>query len=924
VKKTISIVTDGLEFNGNSLNEKSLGGSESAVIYIANELSKIDNNEVTVYCKCDKPGIYNNVDYRSNKDFTKDNKSQMDVCIVSRFTSFLALNIDSKLNILWVHDIDVEEIELSLSKIDKIFCLSEFQKKLYQEKYLIDDTIFYLTTNGYDSNLVQEPILYKDKQNDYIYASRPERGLLKLLKDIWPKILEKEPNSTLHLCGYLNTNIPKDHPVFELYQEINKVLAKSKGIINHGNLLKAGFYKLLNKCKYMIYPTDFPEISCINAIEAQANGCLVITTDDFALSETVKSNTKIKISNTYEQEFLELLTNYKDQIYDQEIEFAKKSIEKKYSWKGIAKEWNNLIDSVFITRSIQNKESIYKRLEYNSDLVALKILEPLNDKYYKLVNFAEYCNIYETEYIPSGGVNNSRVQGLIDLIKKDIACLNYDLNILELGCNDGIIIRNIAKQLDIYIDKLYAIDSNNNALNDLKSNLPNINIINDNVLNIYKHNYLDVNVIILGEILEHIEDTTGFLNDIMSIIRNRTLFVFTTPFGPWEAMIKDNPLKHHVHHFELNDIKEIFKDVELNIVKNITNTYGRKGEYCSHWIYSFVVEPNNIPKFYKPNYVNKFIKTRPYKTISASLIVKNEEDNLSRCLKSIKDISDEIIIVDTGSTDTTKEIASRFTNKIYDLKWEEEDGLGNFARARNYSLSKCTSDYILWIDADEELIHPTQLVDFITSGYYDSILIKQRSCIAIGDSFNEFDDTHHDRLFKNQGIEFTGVVHEYPCFENNDWIKKGLFQDISFIAHYGTINKYQRNERITNKYLDLIIKNYNTFPNRPIAQYYYFGLLCTKLKESGNLEKLDNIFYFWENIFIPSKDLWILKKCFPFIQDVYSSLYVNKVPLKNKQINVREFENSKNEKIRIFATSTIEFNIFLDIISQTEIGYHKL
>jgi len=923
VRKTISIVTDGLEFNGNSLNEISLGGSESAVIYIANELSKFDDNEITVYCKCDRPGFYNNIEYRSNKDFTNDNKSQMDVCIVSRFTNFLSLNIDSKLNILWVHDIDVQDMELSLGKIDKIFCLSQYQKKLYQEKYSIDDSIFYLTTNGFDLDLTIQPLSYDKKQNDYIYASRPERGLLKLLKEIWPKILEKDPDSKLHLCGYLNTNIPKEHPVFEHYQDINEVLLKSKNIVNHGNLLKSDFYKLLNKCKYMIYPTDFPEISCINAIEAQANGCLVITTDDFALSETIKSNTKVKISEDYNKEFLGLLNSYKNKTYDFEVKFAKDLIEE-YSWTKIAKKWNDTINSIFISRSVNQKEAIYKRLEYNSDLVALKNLVPFNEKYFDFVKFAEYCNINETKYIQTKGFYNSRVQAVIELIKKELGCLNYNLNVFEIACNDGLIIRNIAEQLEIYVDKLYAIDSNNDALNNLKEALPNINIINDNILNLSKYN-IDTNVIILGEILEHIENTVEFLNNLMFLVKERTLFVFTTPFGPWESIIKNNTLKHHVHHFELNDIKQIFKDVELNIIKNKQNTYGRKGEYCSHWIYSFIVEPNNIPKFYKPNYIEKFIKTRPYKSISASLIVKDEEDNLSRCLKSINSIVDEIIIVDTGSKDTTKQIASRFTDKIYDLKWEEEDGLGNFARARNHSLSKCTSDYILWIDADEELIHAPQLVSFIISDYYDSILVKQRSCIVVGDTLDGIDDSHHDRLFKNnKGIEFTGVVHEYPCFENKDWIKKGLFQDISFLAHYGTINKYKRTERITNKYLDLIVKNYKTFPNRLIAQYYYFGLLCTKLKENGNLDSLDNIFYFWENVFIKSKDLWILKKCYPFIQDVYASLYVNKVPLKNKQIEIREFQNDENQKIQILATSNIEFNILLDIVSQTEIGYHRL
>lgn len=85
-------------------------------------------------------------------------------------------------------------------------------------------------------------------------------------------------------------------------------------------------------------------------------------------------------------------------------------------------------------------------------------------------------------------------------------------------------------------------------------------------------------------------------------------------------------------------------------------------------------------------------------TISLCMIVKNEEAVLNRCLTSIADIMDEIIIIDTGSTDRTKEIAGRFTDKIYDFPWT-----GNFSDARNFSFSKATMEYIYCADADEVL-----------------------------------------------------------------------------------------------------------------------------------------------------------------------------------------------------------------------------
>ncbi len=84
------------------------------------------------------------------------------------------------------------------------------------------------------------------------------------------------------------------------------------------------------------------------------------------------------------------------------------------------------------------------------------------------------------------------------------------------------------------------------------------------------------------------------------------------------------------------------------------------------------------------------------KTISLCMIVKDEEAVLDKCLKSVHDLVDEIIIVDTGSTDKTKEIAKKYTDKIYDFKWVDD-----FAKARNYSFSKATKDYIFWLDADD-------------------------------------------------------------------------------------------------------------------------------------------------------------------------------------------------------------------------------
>lgn len=910
MKKTIGFVTSGLDFNGNTVYEKALGGSESALIYMARELAKLDN-EVTVYCNCDRPGIYDNVDYRPQQAYLNDEKSQFDTLIVSRFTDFLALPLDTKMNILWCHDIDCGNFRDALGVADGIFCLSEYHRSLYNENYKLNPKDWiWLTTNGYDQSIETKEVPWEQKKNNYIYASRPERGLKLLLEEIWPEILEKNPNAILHVCGYEHT-LGRPKEIEELYEEIDGILAYSKNVRKVGHLPKQQYYKLLASCAYMVYPTDFPEISCINAMEAQYNKCLVVTSDKFAMSETVKTDTKVNAeygSKEYVKKFLAILDKYQGEVYESEVAKGKELIEP-YSWENVAKSWNTKIDSMFQERFDKYKDKIIDNLVYHSDLVAAWKLTG-DQKYRALLDKAEHDNLTVSDFKPwncnEDTYLNGRGMQLIQLVE---TILNDDptrkLKILDLGSNDGILSLPLMKRFSTNIESLTMYDSCEPVLKHLEKNYkdkyPQINYVCDNVINVTNHGF-SPDIVIVGELLEHIEPTIDFLNMLMSLAGDNTLFYFTTPRGPWEGMVKNNPHINHVHHFELNDLKQIFANVNLSINTANVKVKGRRDEPCDNWLFWFNASKDDVIKFNEPDYQDKWLKSRPYRTISCCMIVKNEEDNLSRCLKTVTDFSDEIIIVDTGSTDETKNIAAKFTDKIYDLVWEEEDGLGNFARARNYSVDKANGDYIFWIDADEQLENGNAIFKFLLSDYYDGLLLKQRQCMSKHSHEMGINvDVMHDRLFKRGDIRFTGVVHEYPSKNDHDFLGDKMFwQDYAWILHYGLANQSTLKKKSLGRNADLIYKNVRVYPDKIFAKHYVLVDIWSQFitgHPNPDLRLLEAGLNYWHEVLEPCGDDWTIRLSIGVVQHFYSYCSMNGIAYKGKLPEKVAFQNGQNGEV---------------------------
>ncbi len=145
-------------------------------------------------------------------------------------------------------------------------------------------------------------------------------------------------------------------------------------------------------------------------------------------------------------------------------------------------------------------------------------------------------------------------------------------------------------------------------------------------------------------------------------------------------------------------------------------------------------------------------------SVSLCMIVKNEEDVLERGLKSAAGLVDEIIVVDTGSTDRTREIAAQFTDLIFDFPWRDD-----FAAARNESFSHASMDYCMWLDADDVLLEADQKAFLAMKETLDPAV-----SVVMAPYHTGFDGSgrvtfsyYRERLIKNRtGMGWAGAVHE--------------------------------------------------------------------------------------------------------------------------------------------------------------------
>lgn len=201
--------------------------------------------------------------------------------------------------------------------------------------------------------------------------------------------------------------------------------------------------------------------------------------------------------------------------------------------------------------------------------------------------------------------------------------------------------------------------------------------------------------------------------------------------------------------------------------------------------------------------------------LSVCIIGKNEEQHIGNCLAPLAPFSFEIVYVDTGSTDRTKEIAAKHNASIYDFAW-----IDDFSAARNFALEKASHDYVLFLDCDEYLseldmdalctaleAHPHGVGMLLRNNYYESN----------GTQTNYPDRV--ERLFSKKRFHYKGIIHEQVVALSDDSPLYERYEIPLTVDHAGYSGDREAMKRKAERNNSLLFREIKKRPSDP---YLYF------------------------------------------------------------------------------------------------------
>ena len=858
-KLRIAIAVPGLPFMGDALERGSLGGSETAALCVARELVAEDC-DVVVLTNAERAGTYDGVIYYPMSFFTQMlTTSPFDVCVVQRTPELFSSRLESKLNILWCHDLlmhrQANAMRGVMWNIDRVVVLSKFMREQYQDVGGLPESALYRTRNGIDLSAF-EP--YKDVERDpkkLIFTSRPERGLDILLTRIFPKLLERDPELRLHIAGYEN---PVEH-LRPFYSAIHACMDElGDRVVRLGALSKAELYAEYASAGCLVYPTpgpllkNFREVSCITAMEAMASGLPMVTSARGALPETLDPTAGVLVSGTpndesYDERFCEAVMGVVGSE-ERRARMAKagRARAQRLSWRGVARRWVRDFTDMIESQNY-DEDRLARHLVRHSNIQLTRQLSGVDEKTRAWVDenfqFSKTPEAYAEQYAKIGethtdmyqaGVKETRLQIMIDWFRKRRDEIK---TVLDVGCGLGVYaieISNACPWLSItgvdidpktiewaerYREKYAKNPQNLMFMVGTESELP----INPDPLD---SGVTGFDCVMACEVLEHVEKPWKFIGKIERAVKPLGWIYMTVPYGPWEHVSYESyPHRCHLWEFEPTDFDDMLPDrKEFSL------------DYKAFAMSELTKEPlGHFFVFYRmageqPRPIDIGRKTRiqrPRETVSVNVIAggKHAEETLHWCLRSVRPIADELLVGDCGMTEEARRIAEQYADRVVDTP---DPTVHGFETPRNALLDESRSDWILWLDSDEKIVEPLNLLKYLRRSYYDGYSIRQHHFAT---------DTSPSpdlpvRLFRrDSGCRFYGMIHEHP----ETGINKGpgvvlVVPDVN-IAHVGYLTEDVRRVRFARNH-PMMKADVEKYPDRLLQKHFIMrdNLLMAKWK----------------------------------------------------------------------------------------------
>lgn len=317
-----------------------IGGSETAVINLSKEWTKLGYS-VTVYGNFGKnAGVYDGVTYRHYTEFNK--YDTFDTLIVWRRVDYI--DFSYKANRIWfdVHDVLYKDQfnDQNLKNVHTIFFKSNYQRGLLPQ---VAEDQFVIIPNGVDQSLLDLDLTHKNPYK-LIYASNYQRGLELMLVHGWPIIKTEVPEAVLHIYyGWNFTDLMYgENPEYLSWKDKMIDLMNQPGVVEHGRVGQTTLIAEKANAVIHYYATNFEEMEPISLKESAVVGCLPVTTAYAALAEKeycLKSSGDPNDKRTQEAVAHKVVELLKDRAKLEELSQKSKQVAKTETWDNIAKRW---------------------------------------------------------------------------------------------------------------------------------------------------------------------------------------------------------------------------------------------------------------------------------------------------------------------------------------------------------------------------------------------------------------------------------------------------------------------------------------------------------------------------------------------------------------------------------------------------------